>query len=371
MEREEEKNESEEKSGNLTSTLLNEKGLVTEVRVRPFIPGKQPKIPLNSTLTVYGKRRSGKSVFLRWFTHHALREHIPYYFAFTYTKHNSFLEGFMPSHAVFTEFTGEALQQIMNRQKKAIEEHLKMVALREDDPNVELLNPRVAVFWDDYNGRDVQFNEKLNDYYYTGRHYQTFNIFNAQYVKLTPPAIRSNTDYPILFNTDYMGNLEEYHKSFAGKMERGAFYNMFRKFTEDVPHGFLVIDNDPNVPYDEKFFAGLAEELPVDLDHIVGCKQAWKKDMKQLEEIASGKMQKKIDAIGKISKPESLNDSPDSSASQSCVWDTREHSVDPDDSKTRRIQETPISVFPPELRKFIEGSYPRLTRPKSRREGVA
>lgn len=99
----------------------------------------------------------------------ALREHIPYFFAFTYTKHNSFLEAFMPSHYVFTEFTPEYLDQIMKRQKKAIEEYLKMVPLREADPNAEILNPRVAVFWDDYNGRDIQFNDKLNDYYYTGR----------------------------------------------------------------------------------------------------------------------------------------------------------------------------------------------------------
>lgn len=138
------------------------------------------------------------------------------------------------------------------------------------------------------------------------RHYQTFNVFNAQYPKLTPPAVRSNTDYAILFNTDYLPNMEEYWQDFAGKMDRHAFYAVMREFTERVPHGFLCIDNDPNIPYDQKFYYGLAEELPFDIDHIFGCEEMWKESYQQLVKIANGTMQEQIDRIAKISKPDGI-----------------------------------------------------------------
>lgn len=115
-------------------------------------------------MSVYGKRRSGKSVFLRWFAFHALREWIPWYFCFTHTKHNMFFEGFMPSRYVIPRFSAGILGDIMELQEKKIKLFLDQPP---DHPNP--LNPRVCVFWDDYNGRDITFNDALKDYYYTGR----------------------------------------------------------------------------------------------------------------------------------------------------------------------------------------------------------
>lgn len=41
-----------------SSEQVDEIGRILSVDARPFIPGIQPEIPLNSTMTVYGKRRS-------------------------------------------------------------------------------------------------------------------------------------------------------------------------------------------------------------------------------------------------------------------------------------------------------------------------
>lgn len=108
----------------------------------------------------------------------------------------------------------------------------------------------------------------------------------------------------MLFNTDSLDNLDQFREDFAGKMEKYAFQNLFRRYVEEIPHGFLVIDNDPNLPYDQKFFAGVAEIMPFDLDHIVGSESTWKDDMQQLQEIADGGMQAKIDLLSKMSDPE-------------------------------------------------------------------
>ena len=107
----------------------------------------------------------------------------------------------------------------------------------------------------------------------------------------------------MLFNTDSEDNLKTFHENFAGKMDYYAFVNLFRESVEKVPHGFMVIDNDPKVSYDEKFYFGVAEEMPFDIDHIIGCKEMWKESVKQLEKIADGGLQKRMERISKISKP--------------------------------------------------------------------
>lgn len=143
---------------------VDEKGRILDVEAQEFIPGVQPPIPLNSTMSVYGKRRSGKSVFLRWFVDRYIKYYIPWYYCFTHTKHNMFFEGFMPAKFVIPQFSAFVLQTIMDGQALAIKTFL---AQPEDHPNP--FNPRVCVFWDDYNGKDIVFNDKLKDYYYTGR----------------------------------------------------------------------------------------------------------------------------------------------------------------------------------------------------------
>lgn len=322
---------------------------------------------MNSTMTVFGKRRSGKSVFLRWFSYHALRPFIPYFYAFTYTKHNSFMESFMPSDFIYEDFSPDALKSIMKRQKAGIKIYLDHF---EDEKYKDRINPRVAVFWDDYNGKDVTFNDTLKDYYYTGRHYQTFNIFNAQYVKLTPPAIRSNTDYAVLFNTDFQGNLEEYWKSYAGKMDKYQFYNLMREHTEMVPHGFLVIDNDPNVDYNHKFFAGVAEEIPCDIDNICCCSHAWKSNEKQLIEIANGKMARRLELISQISKTEgNLLVEDDSPSLKSGIWDTTQYRPYLDSEEESRRLGDDTKLHDDVLRRFVKSPLCRSapTKPKGRK----
>lgn len=109
-----------------------------------------------------------------------------------------------------------------------------------------------------------------------------------------------------------MDNMKLFHEEFAAKMWFPAFINMFRQYVEKIPHGFICINNDPNITYDEKFYYGLAEELPFDLEHILGCQESWADSLPQLYDIGSGKMNSKIERISKISKP------------LECAFDTRD-----------------------------------------------
>lgn len=256
---------------------------------RPFQPMVDPELPIFITWSIYGKRKSGKSVFLRWLINY-YRSYLPWIFAFTKTKQNCFFEGFIPSKFIVEQFSPAILKKIMESQKKALEVHLK---------NPEF-NPRIGVIWDDYNGNDITYNDVLRDYYYTGRHYLSQNYFSAQFITLTPPAVRSNTDVAVLFNTDYRDSLDHYWKDFAGKMDRNEFYDMFVEYCEKVPHGFLMVVTD--APYDKKFYYGVAEVLPIDEDHITCCEEAWRENEKQLAAIKDGTMQEKIDMISELTE---------------------------------------------------------------------
>lgn len=256
-------------------------------RLNKFVPQVTPKISNFSTVSIYGKRKSGKSVFAKWFLQ-AFRHIIPWGWTFTKTKFNSFWATFMPDKFILGDFNADLLQQIMDRQEIAIQYYLS-----QDDKN-DPFNPIAFVCWDDYMGNEIRFNQKLAEYYYTGRHYYTLNLYCAQHITQTPPSIRSNTDLVILFASDYYNSLDHYYKDFAGRISREAFMYLFNTATSE-PHHFLAIVNDPNVPLDEKFFVGCAEELPAKKRYILGCQEYWEESIEQLQAIANGSMQKILD----------------------------------------------------------------------------
>lgn len=123
-------------------------------------------------------------------------------------------------------------------------------------------------------------------------------------MKLTPPPIRTNTDLAIIFNSDYADSIKDYHQAFAGKLDHKTFEMIFTKFCEDQEHGFLVIVNDPNVAAQDKYFYGLAEDVPVGRESIAGCAQFWKGSEKQLKEIQDGTMEKRMEKMKKLTNPE-------------------------------------------------------------------
>lgn len=267
---------------------------MSNFKPREFIPGVQPKIDLFSTITIYGKRRTGKTVWAKWFVQ-AYRQYFPWAWVFTKTAQNCHYATFVPKKFIIPEFDASVLDKIMERQQKAEEAYL-------EDPNID---PRAIIFWDDYSGNDIRFNTKLSEYYWTGRHYLTLNFFCAQHVTLTPPSIRSNTDLVVIFNSDYADSIEEYWKCFAGKIEKKAFVMFMEEYLDKTPHGFVAILNDPNCPPEEKYYYGVADVIDVELDSILGCQEYWAGSEKQLEEISNGKMKHKIELIKKLSEPDS------------------------------------------------------------------
>lgn len=146
----EEKKEQEHKTqhpveGHPQSQYLGEKGI--QVDAQPFVLGaEKPEIPLFCTITFYGKRRSGKSVCMRWLFDY-YRIYYPYVWVFTLTKHNKFFHAFIPEKFVMPQFSADSIHGIMNVQIETKKRFME---------RPYSFNPRKAIIWDDYNGNDIK-----------------------------------------------------------------------------------------------------------------------------------------------------------------------------------------------------------------------
>lgn len=259
----------------------------TRIKLKPYIRGKDPEQRTVSTVTVYGMKRSGKSVFIKWDLQEYGHE-LPWGWVFTKTRLNSHYASFVPEKFIITDFNADAMEEIMERQEKARK-------LSEDaHKQGKFVDPRIFLIWDDYMGKEIRFNDLLHRYYFTGRHYLSRNYYGAQHITMTPPPIRSNTEFAVLFNTDYADAMEHYWRDFAGKLPKDVFYDIFYRATK-TPYHFLFINNDPNVPLAERFYTGIADVLDSKIDYITGSKEYWRGSEKQIQDIISGDFQRRQD----------------------------------------------------------------------------
>ena len=245
---------------------------------------------LFANISVYGKKKTGKTVFVNWLLRH-MQPFYPWLYVFTKTKHNLTYSRRVPNKFIFPGYSNEILELIVNRQQKASQ-------LFFEDNNI---NPRIIVIWDDCLGHELLWNQYLNNYYYISRHLLGANIMTAQHVQATPPSIRTNTDYGVLFNTDYGNSVEELWRNFACKMPKDLFAQILQ--TKCTDYGFLVVDNDPNLTYAEKFYVGKAEII--EEEFVMGCEEFWRGSEKQLREVLSGDLKRKMDLISELNDQKS------------------------------------------------------------------
>lgn len=264
---------------------------VPSVRVNNFVMMQAPKFNLFSAISIYGKKKTGKTVFIRYLLD-AMKGYYPWAWCFTKTKINLTYQRNMPEKFIFENYSNEILKLIVNRQLEA-----RKVFMKHPDS----FNPRAILIWDDCLGKELLWNQYINAYYYISRHLLNLNIMSAQHVFATPPAIRTNTDYGVLFNTDYASAIEELWKDFACKMPKNMWLSIMDNYTKD--YGFIVVDNDPNVPYDMKFFAGRAEII--EEEFVLGCEEYWKGSDEQLRNIFSGQMKRHIEETSELNDVDS------------------------------------------------------------------
>ena len=260
-------------------------------RPLPYKIREDPIMKPNCTISVYGRRGTGKSIWVQWhmFNHKDL---FPWGWVFTKTKNNKFYESFVPKSKILGEYTPYNLNKIVERQKDMESLYLKFGDI----------NPLAFVIWDDALGDEIKYDEELMKYYYNSRHFFTHNIMTAQHVTGTPPAVRQNTDHAVLFKNFYTKALDHMNDDFSREKDKQLFYQELDKYTND--RNFLFIDNDPDCPLEKYRYTGKAEVI--EEPFTLGCEQYWRDNMDQYEDIYSGKIAEQKEKISRLSDIEKV-----------------------------------------------------------------
>jgi hypothetical protein len=260
------------------------------IQPKPFQIGVDPEIKPNSTITIFGRRGTGKSFWVRWFMSH-YKYIIPWVYCFTKTKFNNFYANHMPEKFIIHGYKPAVLRKVWDSQKAAVDDYG-----RGGDKN-----PMIANIWDDCMDDKVKYDDTLREFYYESRHLATLNFMCCQWVTSVGPGVRANTDYVVILKCEFARQLEELWKDYAPSTEKNAFYAMVKRYTQD--DGFLFIVNDPRAPQNNVWYFGKAEEVPRSgWDAVWGSKEMWKGSERQLKEILNGNIEKFQDRIGEISK---------------------------------------------------------------------
>eukprot|EP00741_Cyanophora_paradoxa_P016746 tig00020936_g16174.t1 len=198
----------------------------------------------DATVVCVGKRRTGKSFFLRDLMFN--------------------LSGTFPGGIVISQ------TDRLNGRQQAIMQHNKSedVLAGKEDP----VDPRFFVLLDDViSDSRLRYDEALNELFVAGRHYKIMTLITTQYAKGINPVLRSNTDLAVIFKCSQAMQREALAKEWGDIISQRAFYYLLDKYTQD--NHCLIIDSSNNStnPLDV-LYVYKAEEPP---PFRIGSKEYW------------------------------------------------------------------------------------------------
>lgn len=161
------------------------------------------------TITVMGRRRSGKTFFVRWLLYH-LRFRIPCFIVITGTKLNNYWAQYIPDEFIFDiSEMNKVICYVFERQKFLL-------------AHPELgIDPRIGLILDDVmkDKYKVRASAELSSCFTDGRHYKIMLIITAQDPRGIPPDLRENTDLAVIFRMLQRGRKEAVAEDFLDYIE--------------------------------------------------------------------------------------------------------------------------------------------------------
>lgn len=162
-------------------------------------------IKRDSTIMVYGKRGSGKSVFVKCMMYH--NKDIARGIVISGSeKHQPFYKDFIPDTYIFEEYDSDIISKVITIQKQQVEEEGKS-----SKNNTFIIMDDVLA--------DVKMwkNDKsLRDCFFNGRHMNVMVIIIMQYCLALAPDLRSNFDYIFIFKDNNRENIKKLYQQFGG-----------------------------------------------------------------------------------------------------------------------------------------------------------
>lgn len=197
---------------------------------------------VNKTITLVGKRCSGKSFMLKHILQYEANKFAKIFCICPTESINHFYSDIIPTNCIFASYSEEWATQLIdkltavNSNKKPAEQ--KKVLLILDDLIADL---------------DFHHSKTLRNIYSRGRHYGLGILVTTQYLNSLPPIIRNNSDY-VFVGQQNRASVELLQQQFqSGDITKKEFLGMYYRCTIDF--NFLLIncnsvkDSDLNSVY--------------------------------------------------------------------------------------------------------------------------
>jgi hypothetical protein len=257
------------------------------VRLQQFKPKAfdYKKIQLDSTIALYGKRRTGKTFMTKWLWYQdQIRTQIPVFWVISPTaKLNKSWEDIIPSEYIFENFDTYFLHRVLERQK-----------LYQTNPVMAHRNPWVGIMLDDaVADSGVRYSESLLKLFIAGRHFKIHLVVTTQYPTLITPKMRANLDYAFIFTQISKREREHIRDQYMGYLDPNYADAIIDYYTQD--NHCLVIDLSTNsTDPEECVFFTKADEPPKPPEFTLGCKEYW--DVSRLKKEKEVKKKKELQA---------------------------------------------------------------------------
>lgn len=174
-----------------------------------------------------GKRGTGKSTLVTDILWH--KRHLPAGIAMSGTEEgNGYYKQFIPDIFVYGEYNREAIEKLIERQKKLV--------------SIGKANPVFLLMDDCMYDRSFMKDTCIRQLFMNGRHWKIFFMMTSQYVMDMTPMIRTNVDYVFALRDNVRQNRENLYKAFFGVFPT---FDMFSQVMDSCTENYecMVLDN--------------------------------------------------------------------------------------------------------------------------------
>ncbi len=220
-----------------------------------------PWIRPDATVVCYGKRRTGKTWFIRDMMSRMVK-FFPFGMVFSKTAFNGFWQQHIPRDFIYDGLNEAALSGLLEEQQ---------LLVQVKDPHI---NPYKFIILDDIVGKWSHGHPLLERLFTQGRHYKIFTVITTQYPKLISPALRDNVDYAVIFKQSSNISIQALHEMYFSMMPIAQARLIMNKYTSE--HQALIVKNDvPTVAPESIMYRKKAQ----DPGHFtLGCQEFWSGD---------------------------------------------------------------------------------------------
>ena len=239
--------------------------VVNQMAYNQFLPGY--------TTVCYGKRRSGKTVFIRNICQrirHLYRDVI----VFTKTKSSCEYHKFLPNAVIIEGLDEELLFDILADQK----EKNRLSSLGED-----MGNYKVLIILDDCMSENLKYKKSINDVFFEGRHEGVTIFVCLQDIKGVFPDVANNIDMAVVFKSEDKRTFDAIRERFCAFLTKDQLWQLLTSETFNQKHHFYCFDRahiynsiDHRVSYG-------CVDMDKEEDFVMGNRELWEEDLEQLE----------------------------------------------------------------------------------------